>query len=78
MANVLGMQLADYLSSTETSLSEFARRIGARNARTVQRYVKRLRMPSGRMMAAIVRETEGKVQPNDFFGALNSPETQDA
>lgn len=49
------------------SLGEFARRIGAKNARTVQRYVKRERVPSPAMMEAISRATDGKVQPNDFF-----------
>jgi DNA-binding transcriptional regulator YdaS (Cro superfamily) len=63
------MKLADYLTQADVSLSEFARRIGAHNARTVQRYTKHGRIPSGTMMAAIQRETGGKVQPNDFFAS---------
>lgn len=61
------MTLEAYLRDESLSLGEFARRIGARNARTVQRYVKGLRIPSVAMMGAIQRETDGKVQPNDFF-----------
>ncbi len=61
------MQLQAYLSTNDISLSEFARRVGAKNARTVQRYTKHGRMPSRRMMEAIVRETNGEVQPNDFY-----------
>jgi transcriptional regulator with XRE-family HTH domain len=61
------MQLAAYLQTEGLSLSEFARRIGAKNARTVQRYTKHGRMPSSRMMMEIARATSGAVQPNDFF-----------
>lgn len=63
------MILANYLADADMSLSEFARRIGAKNARTVQRYTKHGRVPSGTMMAAIVRETKGKVQPSDFLAS---------
>jgi transcriptional regulator with XRE-family HTH domain len=61
------MTLEHFLTTEGLSLGEFARRIGARNARTVQRYVKGLRTPSYGMMRAIQRETDGKVTPNDFF-----------
>jgi transcriptional regulator with XRE-family HTH domain len=61
------MQLADYLAAQGLSLNEFARRVGAKNARTIQRYTKHGRTPSGRMMAEIARVTNGAVQPNDFF-----------
>lgn len=61
------MKLATYLAEAEISLSEFARRIGARNARTVQRYTKHGRVPSGTMMAKIASATGGKVQPGDFL-----------
>ncbi|MBO9377695.1 hypothetical protein GG804_13040 [Sphingomonas histidinilytica] len=66
------MKLIDYLSSEVISLNAFAARIGAKNARTVQRWTKSpgsagYRMPSTAMMDAIMRETGGKVQPNDFF-----------
>lgn len=61
------MTLSDYLAANALSLGQFARRIGAKNARTVQRYVKGARTPSPAMMAAIARETGGQVRPNDFF-----------
>ena len=61
------MRLSEFLSQGGISLNEFARRVGAKNARTIQRYTKHGRIPSGSMMARIVRETDGKVQPNDFF-----------
>ena len=61
------MTLADYLNAEGLTLSEFALRIGACNARTVQRYTKHGRIPSGAMMARIMHETGGKVQPHDFF-----------
>jgi transcriptional regulator with XRE-family HTH domain len=61
------MRLDHYLAAEGLSLSEFARRINVRNARTVQRYVKGARTPHRSIMAAIARETGGKVQPGDFF-----------
>lgn len=61
------MKLFDYLRTENVSMSEFARRIDVRNARTVQRYVKGVRTPSRSVMSAITRETGGLVQPNDFF-----------
>lgn len=62
------MLLALYLTSHSLSFAEFARRIGSRHARTVERYAKQQQRPNGAMMAAIVRETQGQVTPNDFFG----------
>lgn len=63
------MQLASFLRESGISLNAFARQIGAKNARTVQRYTKHGRIPSSRMMQKIVTATEGKVQPNDFYSA---------
>lgn len=63
------MKLADYLTAERINLSEFARLIGARNARTVQRYTKHGRIPSGTMMAKIMTATGGRVQPADFVPA---------
>ena len=61
------MTLKDYLDRHELSYGEFARNIGACNARTVQRYVTRERVPDKKRMTAIIRETKGKVGPADFF-----------
>lgn len=63
------MQLSEYLSEEGISLSAFARQVGAKNARTIQRYTKHGRIPAGSMMAKIMDATDGKVQPNDFFPA---------
>ena len=63
------MQLSEYLSEKGISLSAFARQVGAKNARTIQRYTKHGRIPAGAMMAKIMAATDGKVQPNDFFAA---------
>lgn len=63
------MQLADYLAEQRISLSAFARQVGAKNARTIQRYTKHGRVPAGSMMAKIMVATNGRVQPNDFFPA---------
>lgn len=61
------MTLEEYLRRHDLSYGEFARTIGACNARTVQRYVTRERVPDKKRMTAIVRETKGKVGPADFF-----------
>jgi transcriptional regulator with XRE-family HTH domain len=64
---LLGMQLKTYLAAKSITLEEFARRIGAANAGVVHKYANNVRVPRPKYMAAIVRETEGAVQPNDFF-----------
>jgi len=61
------MTLGQYLQDNSISFSEFARRIGTPHARTVSRYVKGTRVPSGRMMGQIVKATGGAVQVSDFF-----------
>jgi transcriptional regulator with XRE-family HTH domain len=60
------MRLASYLKAEGLTYTEFARRIGACNARTVERYAKGQRVPAGKFMAAISRESAGAVQPDDF------------
>lgn len=61
------MKLRSYLDHNGLSYGEFARSIGACNARTVQRYVTGERSPDRKRMSAIMRETKGKVGPADFF-----------
>lgn len=58
--------LQQYLDDEGLSYTEFARRIGTNHARTVERYAKGARYPRPRMMAAIRRETNGKVTADDF------------
>ncbi len=63
------MLLRTYLTETGTSYAKFARLIGVSNASVVMRYVNG-RVPRRRnVMDAIVRETAGAVQPNDFYPA---------
>lgn len=65
--NVVVMQLGSYLEETGVTYSDFASRIGVANASVVARYVNG-RVPRDKdVMAAIVRETDGRVQPADFF-----------
>ena len=61
------MFLRDYLKAESLSYGEFARRIGAKNARTVQRYVEGARIPRPDKMERIGRETGGRVGPADFY-----------
>lgn len=65
-ARMVTMKLAVYLADNGISLSAFARTVGAKNARTIQRYTKHGRVPAGTMMARIMAATDGKVLPNDF------------
>lgn len=64
---LLDMQLKAYLVDAQVTYDEFARRIGAANAGVIAKYASGKRVPRPRFMAAIVRETGGKVSPNDFF-----------
>lgn len=61
------MTLAQYLQDNGVSFSEFARRIGTPHGRTVERYVKGTRVPTGRMMAKIDKATGGAVTASSFF-----------
>lgn len=65
------MQLRDYLAEARITYEAFAQRIGVANASVVGKYIAGRRVPRPKIMAAIVRETGGAVQPNDFFD--NSP-----
>jgi len=61
------MLLTEYLKREELSFSEFARRIGTKHARTVERYAKRQAIPNRVMMHRITEQTSGAVTPNDFY-----------
>lgn len=69
MANLAAMQLQAYLDEERITYTDFARRIGTKHARTVERYAKGARYPRKEMMAAIRRETGGRVTPDDFTPA---------
>lgn len=61
------MQLETYLETEGVNLRDFAVRIGVANAGVVSKYVNKRQIPRAPIMAAIVRETNGAVQPNDFY-----------
>lgn len=61
------MTLKDYLAEAKITYDDFARRIGAANASVIAKYAGGKRVPRPKFMTAIVRETGGKVQPQDFF-----------
>lgn len=61
------MKLADYLSERGISAAEFARRIQVGSRMSVLRYANGERIPRPDVMARIVAQTDGEVQPNDFF-----------
>ena len=61
------MKLQAYLSEKRVSYAAFAQRTGAANASVVAKWIAGTRVPRTKFMEAIVRETGGEVQPNDFF-----------
>jgi len=63
------MTLRDYLAEECLSYGAFAKKIGVKNGRTVQRYVEGVRYPRPHLLATIARVTNGKVQPNDFLAS---------
>ena len=60
------MRLADYLNLHGLTKAEFARRIG-RDKNSVGRFVSGEHIPRRETMLRIVSETDGAVQPNDFY-----------
>ena len=61
------MQLQDWLTMKGLSNPQFGRAI-SRTAEAVRRYASGERIPDRDTMTAIVRETDGVVMPNDFYG----------
>jgi len=59
--------LARYLVEHGISLDDFAARIGVANRSVVHKYTTGGVIPRPPVMAAIVRETGGAIQPNDFY-----------
>lgn len=62
------MKLADYLAMTNTAVATLAESIGVEIG-SAYRYVAGDRIPHPKVMARIVAETKGAVQPNDFYPA---------
>jgi hypothetical protein len=66
------MRLEAYLKREKLTLSAFARQIGTKHARTVERHAKGYSIPSREMMARITTATGGEVTANDFFAPIQS------
>lgn len=62
------MQLRDYLTANNLSYGAFAKLIGAKNGRTVHRYVTGDRRPRRDMIKAILRATDGQVTVGELLG----------
>jgi transcriptional regulator with XRE-family HTH domain len=60
------MTLDEYLTSTNTSRSDFAKEIGVSEV-SICRYLSGDRIPDRDRMAKIALATGGAVTPNDFF-----------
>ena len=71
------MKLRDYLDMRAITQAEFAGRIGISNAE-ISRILAGLRHPNPNTMRAIMRETDGAVTPNDFFGLSASDTSETA
>ena len=61
------MKLRDYLTSTDLTLSDFARVLG-RPVQRVHEWASGRKIPSGTNLAAIERATGGRVTAVDFVG----------
>lgn len=61
------MKLIEWLALNDVSYAEFARRIGASNAKVVQRYATGERTPDRVMMPKVVEATGGAVRADDFY-----------
>ena len=61
------MKLADWLKANSLSEAQFAERIG-RSKEAVRRYATGARIPDKETMPLIAQQTQGLVQPNDFYG----------
>lgn len=64
------MLLQDWLTRESLTYGQFAGAI-RRSPEAVRRYATGDRIPDREAMAAIVRETSGRVTPNDFYGLAN-------
>lgn len=59
--------LAQYLAEKGISPDDFAARIGVANRSVIHKYTNNGVIPRPPVMTAIVRETGGVLQPNDFY-----------
>ena len=64
------MTLDEFRRERGWSIAELARELHLHDARSVQRYIARLRIPRPEVMARIVSLTEGKVGPADFYAGV--------
>lgn len=61
--------LSRYLAENGISTDDFATRIGVANRSVIHKYTKEGVIPRPTVMVGIVRETDGAIQPNDFYPA---------
>lgn len=61
------MKLRDWLEANNVTFEAMARRVGAANGSVVHRHAMLNRLPRRHFLEAYTRETDGKVQPNDFL-----------
>lgn len=60
------MKLVEYLKSVQITAADFGRMVGASRSAVI-RWANGERSPDSKSMARIVRVTQGRVTPNDFF-----------
>jgi len=63
------MKLTTYLRENDLTVTALARSVGV-DVSTMHRIVHGKHIPGQKTMRAIIRETGGQVQPNDFFDLL--------
>jgi hypothetical protein len=68
------MNLRSYLQKSNQSGAEFSRKIGV-STEAVRRYQDGTRIPGRVVMAAIVKVSDGDVQPNDFFAPISADDS---
>jgi len=73
----MGMTLSEFLETTNSTDAAFAAAVGVERT-TVLRWRLGTTIPDRDSMAAIIRETEGRVTPNDFFGVPSPTDTEAA
>lgn len=66
------MTLSEYLSTTETSASAFAAKLGVSQV-TVHRYVTGKRFPDKDTILRIEKLTDDRVRPADWFSPTPTP-----
>ena len=64
------MKLSEYRKSAGLTLGQLAEAVGVSDM-AIGRYERGERTPKSKVMVQIVKVTDGAVQPNDFFDAVD-------